>query len=257
MKMKGEFAIMVNIKPLVTVLVLGLAAVSMAVGQTNTDREMSVEEYYLQESNEVRIIKEQARGDSVEDKELALDFIIDAIKRGNDQEEIRATLENLGTEGTVSISRENGRLVNNNPQIRIRAVQYLGELGTPEAKDALLRIVKADNESSVLVEAFRSLAKIGINENDETVKEISFIVHRYNNLAANKPDERLIFNALEAYEQLAETSGGIKDPTTLDVIREIQTGPYQRIVRERARKLMESLFRSGGRAQARNQQANQ
>jgi HEAT repeat protein len=242
---------MVNMKSLITVCGFGLVAVSVVMGQaTNTGREMSVEDYYLQESNEIRIIRAQARGDSVDQKLLALDFIMEAIKRGNDGEEIRAVLEDLATEGTVSISRENGRLVNNNPQIRVQAVQYLGELGTPEAKDALIRIVRADNESMVLVEAFRSLAKIGINENDETVTQISYVVHRYNNLSANKPDERLIYSALEAYEQLAETSGGIKDPTTLDVIKEIQDGPYQKVVRDRARALTIKLFRNNGRPQA-------
>jgi hypothetical protein len=251
--MKGECTIMVNMKPLVTALVLGFAAVSMAMGQANTGREMSIEEYYLQESNEIRIIKEYARGDSVEQKETALLYIMDAIKRGNDGEEIRAALEGLGTEGTVSITRENGRLVNNNPQIRIRAVEYLGELGTPEAKDSLIRIVRADNESSVLAEAFKSLAKIGINENDATVNEISTVLRHYHKLES---DDRLAYTALEAYEQLAETSGGIKDPYTLNVISDLMVGKYPKIVRDRAKTLMDKLFRSSGRAQARNQPAN-
>jgi hypothetical protein len=206
---------------------------------------MSIEESYLQESNEVKIIREQIRGNTEEQKLLALEFIRDAIGHGNDGEEIRASLEYLATEGTVVISRENGRLVNNYPLVRKQAVEYLGDLGTPEAKDTLIRIIRADNESMVLAEAFKSLARIGINENDQTVNEITTVVRRYNALASSRPDEYLIYMALEAYETLAGLSGGIADQYTLGVIADIMVGPYQRKVRDRAREVLSKLFNAG------------
>jgi hypothetical protein len=238
-------------------VILGLLVVMVvpaALSQTaGSDRPMSVEESYLQESNEIKIIREQARGDSEEQKLLALEFIRDAIGRGNDREEIRASLEYLATEGTVTIARENGRLVNNHPLVRKQAVEYLGELGTPEAKDTLIRIVRADNESMVLAEAFKSLAKIGINEQDQTVNEITTIVRRYNALAGNKAEEYLIYTALEAYEQLGLANGGIGDQYTLDAIGDIMVGPYQKKVRDRAREVLTKLFNSGGSQNSRNQ----
>ncbi|MDR1444208.1 MAG: HEAT repeat domain-containing protein [Treponema sp.] len=208
---------------------------------SGSGREMSVEESYLQESNEIKIIREQTRGDTEEQKLLALEFIRDAINRGNDREEVRASLEYLATEGTVLMARENGRLVNNYPLVRRQAVEYLGEMGTPEAKDTLIRIIRADNESMVLAEAFKSLAKIGINEKDETVKEITAVVRHYNTLATTKPDEYLIYSALEAYERLA-VNGGISDQYTLGVITDIMAGPYQKKVRDRAREVLSHLF---------------
>jgi hypothetical protein len=216
--------------------------VQMAAAQNSgPGREMSVEESYLQESNEIKIIREQTRGDTEEQKLLALEFIRDAIDRGNDREEVRASLEYLATEGTVVMARENGRLVNNFPLVRRQAVEYLGELRTPEARDALIRIIRADNESMVLAEAFKSLAKIGINEGDGTVNEITTVVRHYHALAANKPDEYLIYSALEAYEQLA-ADGGINDQYTLGIIADIMVGPYQKKVRDRARDLLSNLF---------------
>jgi HEAT repeat protein len=214
---------------------------------------MSVEESYLQESNEIKIIRDQARGESEEQKLLALEFIKDAIGRGNDREEIRASLEYLATEGTVVVARENGRIVNNHPLVRRQAVAYLGELGTQEARDTLIKILRADNESMVLAEAFKSLAKIGINEKDNTVNEITTVVRHYNALAANKPDEYLIYSALEAYEQLALANGGISDQYTLGAIADIMVGPYQKKVRDRARDVLTRLFnnnsgRSNGRS---------
>jgi hypothetical protein len=223
-------------------------AVTVSGQDAGSGREMSVEESYLQESNEIKIIREQIRGSSEEQKLLALDFINDAIGRGNDGEEIRAALEYLATEGTVVITRENGRLINNHPLVRKQAVEYLGDLGTAEAKDTLIRILRADNESMVLAEAFKSLARIGINENDQTVNEITTVVRRYNALASSKPDEYLVYMALEAYEKLAETSGGIADQYTLGAITDIIVGPYQKKVRDRAREVLSKLFnsRSGG-----------
>ncbi|MDR2177360.1 MAG: HEAT repeat domain-containing protein [Treponema sp.] len=219
-------------------------AVTLALpGQNpNPGREISVEESYLQESNEIKIIREQMRGNSEEQKLLALEFIKDAMSRGNEGEDIRASLEYLATEGTVVMTRENGRLINNYPLVRKQAVEYLGDMGTPEAKDALIRILRADNESMVLVEVFMSLAKIGINENDQTVNEITTVVRRFNALASNKPDEYLVYMALEAYERLAAASGGITDQYTLGVISDIIIGPYQKKVRDRARELLSKLF---------------
>jgi hypothetical protein len=235
---------MLNLKAL-RALGLAFLVLGSAVWAQNSGREMSVEESYLQEANEIRIIRDQARGESEEQKLLALEFIRDAISRGNDREEIRASLEYLATEGTVTIARENGRIVNNHPLVRRQAVAYLGDLGTAEAKDTLVRILRADNESMVLAEAFKSLARIGINERDATVNEITVVVRHYNALAANKPDEYLIYSALEAYEQLALANGGISDQYTLTAIADIMTGPYQKKVRDRARELLTKLFNSG------------
>jgi HEAT repeat protein len=235
-------------------MALGMLVLALAAwGQNSSGREMSVEESYLQESNEIKIIREQSRGETEEQKLLALEFIRDAIERGNDRREVRDALEYLATEGTVAVTRENGRIVNNHTLVRRQAVAYLGELGTPEAKDSLIKILRADNESMVLAEAFKSLAKIGINERDETVNAITTVVRHYNALAANKPDEYLIYNALEAYEQLAQANGGISDQYTLGAISDIMIGPYQKKVRDRARDLLTRLFNNNPRANDRGQ----
>jgi hypothetical protein len=234
---------MANLRLLAAFGIVSLIIAPAVTGQNSSpDRAMSVEESYLQESNEIKIIREQIRGDSEEQKLLALEFIKDAIGRGNNREEIRASLEYLATEGTVVITRENGRIINNHPLVRKQAAAYLGELGTPEARDTLIKIIRSDNESMVLAEAFKSLAKIGINDNDQTVNEITAIVRHHNALAGNKSDEYLIYTALEAYEKLAESGGGISDQYTLSAIADIMVGPYQKKVRDRARDVLTKLF---------------
>jgi hypothetical protein len=96
----------------------------------------------------------------------------------------------------------------------------------------------ADNEPMVLTEVVKSLAKIGINENDETANTISWIVNRFDVL---HPDNQLALSALEAYEKLAEASGGIKDPSAVRTIIRIAEGNYIRPVQDRAKQLLIDL----------------
>jgi hypothetical protein len=206
----------------------------LATGQ-GSDREMTVEQSYLQESVEMMIIREQSRTDSRDQKMIALEYISDAISRGNTNEEVRTALEFLALEGTVNQARENGRLINNYPDVRTKAATYLGDMGTPEAKNALIKIVLADTEPMVLTEAVKSLAKIGLNDNEETVNAIAWIVTRFDTL---NPDNLLALSAIEAFEKIAEKNGGIKDPSAIRILIKISDGRYIAPVRDRAKQAL-------------------
>jgi hypothetical protein len=231
---------MITLKRLVILSALFIFAISIVMGQSEngTKREMTVEESYLQESVELMIIREQSRADSRDMKLVALEYIGDAISRGNKGEEVRAALEYLAMEGVQNKTRENGRLVNNYPDVRTKAATYLGQLGSPEAKNTLIKMVLSDNEPMVLTEAIKSLASIGINENDETVNAVSWVVTRYDVL---NPDNLLALSALEAYERLARVNNGIKDPSAIRTIIRIAEGPYIRPVQEKAKQVLVNL----------------
>ena len=225
-------------------LSLGLVffAVSAAIWAQNrgssSNQEISVEQSYLQESVELMIIREQSRAESRDMKLVALEYIADAINRGNKGEEVRAALEYLSLEGVLNQTRENGRLVNNYPDVRTRAATYLGQLGTPEAKTTLIKMVSVDNEPMVLTEAIKSLGIIGINDNDETANAISWTVNRFNNL---NPDNLLALSAVEAFEKIAAANGGIKDPSAIQTLIRIAEGPYIRPVQDRAKETLMEL----------------
>lgn len=230
---------MVSLKRFSAFCAAALFAVSMVMGQnSNTDDEMSVEESYLQESVELMVIRETSRADTRDQKLVALEYIGDAINRGNTGEEIRSALEYLSMEGVMNKARENGRLVNNFPDVRRKAAEYLGDLGTPEAKNTLLRIVVADPEPMVLQEAIKSLAKIGLNDNEETVNAIAWIVRRFDVL---NPDNLLALSAVEAFEKIAEKNGGIKDPNAIQTLIRIAEGPYIKPVQQRAKQVIMDL----------------
>jgi HEAT repeat protein len=171
---------------------------------------------------------------------VALEYIGEAIARGNKSDEIRSTLEFLSLEGVWNKTFENGRLMNNFPDVRLRAATYLGQIGTPEAKDALKKMVMVDNEPMVLTEAIKSLAAIGLNDNNDVTSTISVVVSRFDML---KPDNLLALSAVEAYEKIAAANGGLKDPTAITTLMRIAEGNYIRPVQERARQVLMDLRR--------------
>jgi hypothetical protein len=212
------------------------------------NQEMTVEQSYLQESMELMIIREQSRAESRDMKLVALEYIGEAINRGNRSDDIRAALEYLSLEGVVNMTRENGRVINNYPDVRTRAATYLGQLGTPEAKNTLIKMVAVDNEPMVLTEAIKSLGNIGINDNDETIKVISWTVNRFDTL---NPDNLMALSAIEAFEKITAIDGGIKDPTVVQTLIRIAEGRYIRPVQDRARDALAGLRR--GSTQSQNQ----
>jgi len=231
---------------LVFVVVLAFLPVFVA-GQTQTgsasgNREMSVEQSYLQESVELMIIREQSRTDSRDMKMVALEYIGDAIDRGNKGDEIHNALEFLSLEGVVNVARENGRVVNNFPDVRKAAATYLGKLGTTEAKDTLLKMVSRDNEPMVITEAIRSLGIIGANNVEEVTQIISLTVNRFNML---NPDNFMALSALDAFTRIAAANKGINDRYVVETIMKISDGPYITPVRNRARELLAELRQYG------------
>jgi hypothetical protein len=248
------------LKRLIGILGMGLLVASMAAAQNNTaqsgasNQEMSVEESYLQQSVENLIIHEQSRAEGRDMKFVALQYIGDAISNGNTGPEVHGSLEYLALEGLVTQSRENGRLINNYPDVRRDAVRYLGDLGTPEAKKSLLKVVLADNEPYVLQEAVKSLGRVGNNDNGEVSKTISWMFKRFDTL---NPDNVLAVAVLDAFETLLKTDGTL-DADAIQTIHKIAStnAPYIKPVRDRAMTLLGSLRRATAENNSRNNTGN-
>jgi len=227
------------LKRFFTLMIAAFFAASAVMGQS-TDSEMSIEESYLQEAIEMMIIRETSRSDSLDQKLLALEHIGAAIERGSTNEEIRVTLEYLSLEGTQNKARMGGRLVNNHPTVRRLAAKYLGDVGTKEAKDILLKICSSDNEPMVLQEAIKSLGTIGLNENDDVIHTIVWVMNRDTN--SENPDNILAVAAIDAIEKLSRQNRSA-DPNAINVIARIMGGPYATPVKQRARQALVNLGR--------------
>jgi len=234
-----------------TLTIMTLLVVSVVMGQSN-DSEMSIEESYLQEAIEMMIIRETSRSDSLDQKLLALEHIGSAIERGSTNEEIRTTLEYLSLEGTQNKARMSGRLVNNHPTVRRQAAKYLGDLGTKEAKETLLRICSSENEPMVLQEAIKALGTIGMNESDDVINTIVWVMNR--DTMSENPDNILAVAAIDTIEKLSKQNK-TADPNAINVIARIMGGPYASPVKQRARQALVTLGRLAA-AQNQNQRQN-
>ncbi|MDR0598867.1 MAG: HEAT repeat domain-containing protein [Treponema sp.] len=219
------------------VLFLSAACVSVFLA-TAQQREMSVEESYLQEEVQGSIIREQSRGISRENKEDVLDLIRDSLKEGTKSDQMREALVYMSMEGILNQTREGNRVLNNFPDIRRRSAEYLGQMATPEARDALLNVIYYETEVMVLQEAVYSLAKIGLEDNGNTVRRISWILRKYND---TNPDNLLALAAIEAYEKL----GGFKDREAVELLMNIADNyKYTTSVRDAAKQAVRAALRS-------------
>jgi HEAT repeat protein len=230
---------MFSLKRLSFIVITAVIITSGVWAQNNSqNREMSVEESYLQESIEIMIIRETARAHSREQKLIALEYVRDAIDRGNTSDEIRQTLDFLSREGRRNWARENGRLVNNFPDVRRQSAKYLGQMGTEEARGSLLEILQYENEPMVLQEAIKSLGDIGLNDNNETVNYIAFVMRRYD---STNPDNLMALATIDAFEKIARNNKGISSREAVETLIRISEGQYVTPVKERARQLLAEL----------------
>lgn len=180
-----------------------IGTVAFAQSQSmKSSNETSVEDIYLNSVQDV-IITELANSQDYDNKLVALQYLEDSVKGGKVSDEQKAALKSLAGEGITTRVRQNGRLMNNFPDIRAKACDLLGEIKTEDSKNALLTILTEDAEPMVASAAVRSLGNIGINNNDEVLSAIEFIQHKY---AALNPTSSFAFEILDAYEKLAPTA---------------------------------------------------
>jgi len=228
---------MFSFKRFSILLVTAVIVISTVAAQSQR-RELTPEESYLQASIEMMIIRETARSYTREQKFIALEYIGEALNKGNTNDEIRQTLEYLSREGRASTARENGRIMNNFPDVRRQSAKYLGQIGTEEARKTLIDIVQFENEETVLQEAIKSLGDIGANPNNETVVIISWVMNRYNTL---KPDNLMALATIDSFEKIARKNNGINSPEAIRTLILISEGLYVTPVKERAKQLLAEL----------------
>ena len=209
-------------------------------GSTAPQKELTIEELFLQ-SVQFQILREKAFSGDYEVKMSALDDLEKMIDDGSyktSNQQVEFVLEYLALEGSARTTREAGRLVNNFPEIRRRAANLLGRVGTVDAKNALVRVLLIDEEPMVKAEAAYGLGVIGNNDNDEVLQALAYINTKED---PQKPDNNLGYATCLAIEKLSQKSGGLKDPVAYQVLVKIAQGDYLRTVRAKALQVLDEL----------------
>lgn len=233
-----------RVKPLLVLGAIFLLSVASIYGQ-QTDSIMTVEEAYLN-SVEGVIIKELASSEGRDNKQVALQYIQNAIESGRTSEDIQVALNNLATEGIKSVTRENGRTINNYPDVRVQACTLLGKMGTTQAKDTLVSVMYADNEPMVITAAVKSLGELGFNDNDEVVDIITWITRKFDIIL---PTSSLALEVLNTYEKLGPNVTN-KTGMVESIVRIANNYNYITPVRNRAYEVLKSV--SGSASNSKN-----
>lgn len=207
--------------------------------QTN-EKEKTIEELFLQ-NIELTVIGEMAVNQSREAKLDALAAIEDMISEGratDSDRDLLAVLEYLSMEGNGVQMREAGLLINNFPEVRRRACESLGDLGGEIAKASLINVLLTEDEPMVLAEAAYALGTIGINEDNQVTQALSYSILGQNIMS---PDNNYAFAVLLAFEKIAESNGGIADPSAIRALVRIQNGNYIKTVQRKAKSVIDKL----------------
>jgi hypothetical protein len=224
-----------------TFSVLGIfLLLTMAAHAEKADSIVTVEEAYLN-SVEGVIINELAVSDGRDNKQVALQYIENAIDSGRKSEDIQKALDSLASEGINSVVKESGRTMNNYPDVRMKACELLGKMGTVQAKDTLISVMYSDNEPSVIMAAVKSLGELGYNDNDEVIKMVNWITRKFDIIL---PTSSLALEVLNTYEKLAPT---VKDKSEMidTIIRIANNYNYVTPVRNRAYEVLKSVSGTG------------
>jgi hypothetical protein len=203
---------------------------------SNSKSETSVENEYLNDMDGT-VILTLAQSDEYDNKLVALQYLENAVEKGNKSDEVIAALDQLAGEGINSQTRKNGRLMNNYPDIRRQSCLLLGKIGGEHSKNTLKNIAVADNEPMVQAAAIKSLGDIGVNENDEVTEAIAYANLR--NRVLN-PTSSMAFEVLNAFDKLAGNTQNKK--AMIDEISQIAAdNHYNSAVRKHALDILKNM----------------
>ena len=223
-------------KLLFTMFFVAISFSAFTQEKRNDESLMTVEEAYLN-SIEGVIIKEMVSSEGRDTKLVALQYIQDAIEKGKVSQDIERALDSLATVGLSTVIYENGRAMNNYPDIRIKACELLGKMGTKEAMKTLVRVMYADNEPSVVTAAVHSIGELGFNDGDEAVDMINWINRKFDVI---NPTSSLALEILNTYEKILSKVENKK--SMVDGIMRIASNyNYVTPVREKALSLLKSV----------------
>jgi hypothetical protein len=222
----------------------------------------SVEESYLDEHIELRIMSEGSKAIGRSQKLEALDFIEAYLEAGNvspdAQKVLLGILINLSLQGTLHKERVNGVPGGNSyPDVRWRAITYLGEIPKsvylssppPRVKEAaapasivnnewmLQFILLNEEEPEAAIAAVTSLKKIGSYENNSIIA----LEKSFRKFDAGQPNNRLALAVIDYYDA-APAPKPRSMAETIDYIRGSPNYDYR--VRARADKIIKDFVKS-------------
>jgi hypothetical protein len=206
-------------------------------------QDMSIEESYLQKSVTTMIIREQALSGDRDTKLAALQHIRQLMDNGDTSDDLQEILAYMALEGVLNKIRLDGRVINNFPDIRMKAVEYLSDIKTKEATDVLVRLLLIEKEPSVVASAVRALTKHGFEDGDYSLNMILYVFTQYN---SRMPSNVLALSVIDSCNRFAESTEN-KNMWIYATLLDISNNPsYVKPVRDYADKTLEKMYKQNG-----------
>ncbi len=202
----------------------------------------TVEDVYLQSTVEVQVVRSLANEIGRNEKVKALDYIAKMVETGKATDksiDVVALLEQLGGEGTTTEVRQNGRLINDYPDVRRQAAELLGQVGGDKAREVLLAMALGDPEPMVVSEAVYSLGLIGGGDQGARIETV--ITSLIKTQDAIRPDSNFAFAAVSCLEMLGKKNNGKVSSEVFAALIRIQNGNYITPVRKKAEAVLSAF----------------
>jgi hypothetical protein len=146
----------------------------------------------------------------------------------------------MALEGVLNKIRLDGRVINNFPDIRIKAVEYLSDIKTKESTDVLVRVLLIENEPSVASAAVRALTKQGVEDSDYSFNIILYVFSQYN---SRMPSNVLALSVIDFCDSFVENNES-KNMWIYATLLDISKNPsYVKPVRDYAGKTLEKMYK--------------
>jgi hypothetical protein len=173
-------------------------------------------------------------------REMFLQYLTQAVQSGKFDPSVFDAISLLAHEGVSNPTRSEGRIVNDFPDIRVRACKLLGNIKTQESKESLLAVLRYDQDTTVLEAAVAALVNIGMNDNDQVVIGIVNLQQKENGKV--RLSNTLAREILTAYDFFAPTVQR-RSPMVQSVLTILTDYRYAPPVRKQAKDLLQKLLR--------------
>lgn len=172
-------------------------------------------------------------------KERVLDEILnnfDSERYSEDDKKLIELVDFLMGEGSIRKQFENGRIINDFPEIRRKSVKVMARIGGTDAKFSLLNALNTESHSSVKAEICLALAEPNISDDSGDILRALSYMYR----TTNRPDQNLVAALIDAVKNIAR-GNPMSYSEAIYLLSEIQHGNYNKDIRIRALDAIETL----------------
>jgi len=196
------------------------------------------------EKVDLHLLRYHAASPSLSDKEESLSRIEELVRTGEIDRRDRDFIEVLAflaLEPSRTIIRGQGATASY-PEVRMRATRLLGQIGGPDATEALYTVLDTEKDGLVIAAAVYALGELNVPPDRTLTESLTRLIEEQDPLT---PDARLALAIIDTVEKIDRNSTGITDPDLYRALITLAQDNYPLGVQKKAYKLLNMLRKKG------------